>query len=187
MNIGDRIFFLKRGSYHELYEGVGMVIRVRGDGFDKVVTCLDYAATIYEIPMVDIVDLETGNEVFQVEISEFWSKKFSSYQYPAGLRLPVVAISYSRHRNLAELMVLQPDENKVGMICLPDNLLYCGEESRKEVLRRAMLLLPGYGSGSRGADQGKRRNTLWRTARTAVKKALDGNLKRLDERLGVIV
>lgn len=192
MQFGDRIFYLRRGYYGELEECVGMVIRARGEGFDKTITYLDSRANLHEIKMMDVSDCETGNEVFHIEISERWAQQFPTYQYAAGLRLPVVAIDYSRSRyqHYPDLMVSKPDESKVEMLTVPFHLLCCGEEREQEVLRRAMLVLPGndsvFKSGYRCAHQGKRRDALWRMADKAVHKLRDGKLKKLDERLGVL-
>ena len=118
MKFGDRIFYLDRSYYGELQERSGMVIRVpnpqatTGDIFNKTITYIDNAGRIKQISMADISDYEDGHEAFWAEVSEFHAKSYKIY--PAGLRLPVIAIYYSCERSRPpELMVLGPDETRV--------------------------------------------------------------------------
>jgi hypothetical protein len=187
MKFGDRIFFLQRSYCGVLQESSGMVIRVQGEGFNKIITYIDNCARINQISMTDISDHEAGHEEFWAEVSEFQAKTFNVY--PAGLRLPVIAIYYSSNREQSPgLMVLSPDETQIRTHTWHTNMLCCGDESRNAVVQRAMRLLPGNssGSGRRGADVGKQRDALWRMTRTAVHKFRDGKLKKMDSRLGVV-
>lgn len=162
-----------------------MVIRVHGEGFNKIITYIDNCTRINQIGMADISDHEAGHEEFWAEVSESHAKSF--HVYPAGLRLPVIAMHYGSYGSPL-LMVLGPDETRIETHTWSTNMLCCGDESRNAVVQRAMRLLPGdsSGSGRRGADVGKQRDALWRMARTAVHKFRDGEMKKLDSRLGVV-
>jgi len=191
MKFSDRIFYLERSYYGELQERSGMVIRVpilqttTGDIFNKTITYIDNAGRINQISMADISDHEGGHEAFWAEVSEFHAKTYQIY--PAGLRLPVIAIHYSSERSLPPaLMVLGPDETRIRTHIWSTNMLCCGEEDRTTVVQRVIRTLSGYGSRHRGGDIGKQRDALWRMAGTAVHKLRDGKLKKMDSRLGVM-
>lgn len=193
MKFGDRIFYLERSYYGVLQESSGMVIRLQapqtatGEGFDKIITYIDNRASINQIRMTDISDHEGGHEEFWAEVSEFHAKTFNAY--PAGIRLPVIAMYYSSVRSQSpELMVLSPDETQIRTHTWHTGMLCCGEENRDAVIQRAMRLLPGCSSGSnrRGGDIGKQRDTVWRMAKTAVHKFRDGKLGKMDSRLGIV-
>jgi hypothetical protein len=191
MKFSDRIFCLERSYYGELQERSGMVIRVSapqtttGEIFNKTITYIDNGGNINYISMADISDHETGHEVFLAEVSEFQAKEFNIY--PAGLRLPVIAMYYSSESSRSpELMVLGPDETRIRTHVWPTNRLCCGDEPNNIVLQRAIRLLPGYSSGHCGSDVGKQRGALWRMAGTAVRNLRDGKLKKMDSRLGIV-
>jgi hypothetical protein len=189
MKFSDRIFCLERSYYGELQERSGMVIRVSapqtttGEIFNKTITYIDNGGNINYISMADISDHEAGHEAFWAEVSEFHAKTFNIY--PAGFRLPVIAICYGRYVS-PRLMVLGPDETRIKTHTWPTNMLCCGEETNNIVLQRAIRLLPGYSSGHRGGDIGKQRDALWRMAGTAVRNLRDGKLKKMDSRLGIV-
>lgn len=191
MKFSDRIFYLERSYYGELQERSGMVIRVStpqatmGDIFNKTITYIDNVGRINQISMANISDHETGHEAFWAEVSEFYAKSFDIY--PAGLRLPVIAMYYSSERSRSpELMVLGPDETRIRTHIWSTNMLCCGEENRAVVVQRVIRTLSGYGPRHRGSDIGKQRDALWRMAGTAVHKFRDGKLKKIDSRLGVM-
>ncbi|OCX74013.1 hypothetical protein A6M23_07140 [Acidithiobacillus thiooxidans] len=187
MKLGDRIFYLERFYYGELQESSGMVIRVQGSDFNKTVTFIDNAARIDTIRMMDISDYESGHEAFFAEVSQFHAENFKIY--PAGLRLPVIALAYSKNRraNDADLLVLSPDET-IKTHIWSSHLLCCDGEDHSTVFHRAMRELPGSESGMnrRGAYVGKERDALWRKAKKTVMQFRDGTLKKMDPRLGLL-
>ncbi|MBU2759704.1 hypothetical protein [Acidithiobacillus sulfurivorans] len=187
MKLGDRIFYLERSYYGELQESSGMVIRVQGNGFNKTVTFVDNAAQIKTIKMIDISDHESGHEVFFAEVSEFYAENFKTY--PAGLRLQVIALVYSKNRRSsdADLLVLSPNET-IKTHILSSHLLCCDGEDHSMVFNRAMRVLPGYESGMnrRGSHVGKERDAVWRMAKRTALQFRDGKLKKMDPRLGLL-
>lgn len=187
MKFGDRIFYLERSYYGELQETSGMVIRVQGNDFNKTVTFVDNAAQINTIKMMDISDHESGHEAFFAEVSTFHAENFKVY--PAGLRLPVIALAYGKNRrsNDADLLVLSPNET-IKTHIWSSHLLCCEGEDRSTVFHRAMRTLPGSESGMnrRGSHIGKERDAVWHMAKKSVLKFRQGGLKKMDQRLGIV-
>lgn len=187
MKLGDRIFYFERSYYGELQETSGMVIRVQGTDFNKMVTFVDNAAQIHTISMLDISDCESEHEVFFAEVSEFHAENFKVY--PAGLRLPVIALVYRKNRRSsdADLLVLSPNET-IKTHIWSSHLLCCDGEDHSTVFHRALRVLPGSESGMsrRGSHVGKERDAVWRKAKKTVLQFRDGTLKKMDPRLGLL-